>query len=214
MPYCPLSLFLNNAQGDKRQPPCLNTPDGHYNSHLAFTSNAYIIRNISLYLGTTKQKNRDGLLNRSTHSDKSPKIAIEYLLKTIRQSKKYYSYCLLELVSKVVQTISIPHVQRKCSCCGMVGHNSRTCTNSSYYTKPHHTVICFYCKGAGVIPCPLCRFQSQKRDVYKEQCIGGTYELTTFSKVEYVWKGKNLSQLCTKCGGSALLVCPYCYGLA
>jgi len=108
-------------------------------------------------------------------------------------------------------------ITRRCSFCGELGHNSRTC-NNNHIRDRQHIEKCPRCRGSGVIPCPLCTSNHCYDQISNSSCeehvlAASTFELANFSKLKFVYKGKSRRQVCTKCGGSALTVCPDCFGL-
>ncbi|GJQ13051.1 hypothetical protein GpartN1_g4842.t1 [Galdieria partita] len=147
-----------------------------------------------------------------------------YNIFQVRNDLRGYSFsyvCIKVAASISKQVISTPSrdvlnrktkIARRCSFCGEMGHNSRTCNYTNDFKSVERT-LCPRCRGSGVIPCSLCNcYDSRSRQLFDEQAVASTFELANFSKLKFIYKGKNLRQVCTKCGGSALMVCPDCFG--
>lgn len=135
-----------------------------------------------------------------------------------RSSVKYLCKVVTPISRQIFSTPSRPVLDRKtkiarrCSFCGELGHNSRTCHNVSDRKRIEKT-LCPRCRGSGVIPCPLCScYDAKSIGTCENHTATSAFELTNFSKLKFIYKGRNMRQVCTKCGGSALMVCPDCFG--
>mmetsp|Transcript_9920 Transcript_9920/g.20850 ORF Transcript_9920/g.20850 Transcript_9920/m.20850 type:complete len:312 (+) Transcript_9920:40-975(+) len=117
---------------------------------------------------------------------------------------------------------------RRCSRCGMLGHNSRSC-KMEYFTTPklasarrlqNNANPCARCGGAGVVSCTVCDGCSRLTQVAASAQNASnmpappTAEIMSLSHLSYVYNGEGRSEICFKCGGSSLIVCPRCRGLA
>uniref|UniRef100_A0A7S0ZL53 CCHC-type domain-containing protein n=1 Tax=Timspurckia oligopyrenoides TaxID=708627 RepID=A0A7S0ZL53_9RHOD len=119
----------------------------------------------------------------------------------------------------------LPSRGRRCSRCGQSGHNSRSCQQIYFQTNSfdkHRARIesrsCVRCKGAGVVACGVCNGCDKLFTTVLKGTIGlpapPTFEIMSLSHLSYVYRGEGRSEICFRCAGSSLVVCPDCRGLA